>query len=374
MKKSMFKTLPISMAVASALFVAANAQAMDFKVSGQINRALSYADNGEQSATNFVDNAGSNSRFRFTGSQDMGNGLTAGFKYEIGFNASSSDGVDIGTNPKNAAKTIDPRTQEAWVKGDFGKVTFGKGYGAAAFTGDMDLSGTDWIGGGIGYTDYSSSMTFNDGTNKIMTIGDAMSYFTSFSRYGRVQYDSPSLGGTVISASYGNGGAVEIGAVYAGKMGENTVNIGAGYANSHKLSLTTDSVTGYTPGVDTGSKKQTSLSGSILMPSGLNFTLTYNTEKTQDTTAGHDAKTMFGQVGYISGKNHYALNYGKTKDLAAEGVEGKQLGAAYVYDWGQGVQLYASYHIYKLDVPASITTNSINNIKQLFVGTRIKFM
>ena len=45
--------------------------AMEFKVSGQLDRAFTVADNGNETDYASVDNIGSNSRFRFTGNEKM---------------------------------------------------------------------------------------------------------------------------------------------------------------------------------------------------------------------------------------------------------------------------------------------------------------
>jgi hypothetical protein len=55
----------LTMAITILLIIPA-AQAVDFKISGHINRAVLWADNGNDNDTFFVDNENSNSRWRFT--------------------------------------------------------------------------------------------------------------------------------------------------------------------------------------------------------------------------------------------------------------------------------------------------------------------
>lgn len=392
MKKSILKTtLPMTLVAASALVMAANANAMDFKVSGQIDRALSYVNNGKQTDLSSVDNDGSNSRVRFTGVQTMDNGQKAGFVYEIALADHLSDGYDVGANLRRA-KYYNTRKIEAYLQGNFGKLSLGKGDGAAYYANTMDLSGTAWLGGGVWYELYSGGLSFNDGTNTLYTIGKSQSPFNAISRQSRIRYDSPSLGGVVLSASLDGGKAIELAARYQATLASGTKIIaGAGYVNTKDLQIATDPVTGNPTVSNPGTlrKKITSASISMLMPNGFNATLSYGTGKTDtikysgqysvsanftNTQEGYDAKNTFVQVGYISGKSHYAVNYGVTKDLPANGVKSSQIGAAYVYNWNSSVELYASYHVYKLDLPAQMGFGSVNNIKQLYVGTRIKFM
>ena len=80
---------------ASVFTVAIPAHAFEFKLSGQVDKAMVAADNGEDSDVGFVDNNGSNTRFRFTGSQDLDNGMEVGFNYEIALTNNISTNFDI---------------------------------------------------------------------------------------------------------------------------------------------------------------------------------------------------------------------------------------------------------------------------------------
>ena len=53
------------------LLILPAAQAVDFKISGQINRAVLWGDNGNDDDVKFVDNDNSSTRFRFTGSNEF---------------------------------------------------------------------------------------------------------------------------------------------------------------------------------------------------------------------------------------------------------------------------------------------------------------
>ena len=66
------------LAVAAAVFIISPAYAVDFKISGQINRAALYADDGDTAKWFFVDNDNSSTRFRFTGSNDFENDWKVG--------------------------------------------------------------------------------------------------------------------------------------------------------------------------------------------------------------------------------------------------------------------------------------------------------
>ena len=125
-------------------------------------------------------------------------------------------------------------------------------------------------------------------------------------------------------------------------------------------------------------------SHSPLLDGGLNFTVSYGNDKTdamanagQANQEGFDATNLFGQVGYLTGAHHFAVNYGETKDLIVEGTKGSQIGLAYVYDWSSAVRLFSSYHLYSLDLPSSVKTaegwGDANDISQLYAGVRVAF-
>ena len=75
----------VAAAVSSAILVPATAAAVDFKTSGHINRMIRFADDGKDNDIQFVDPSMSRSRVRFVGQSDIGNGMKAGVKLELGF-------------------------------------------------------------------------------------------------------------------------------------------------------------------------------------------------------------------------------------------------------------------------------------------------
>lgn len=381
-----WSTLALGAAVALAMN-AGPASAFEAKVSGQVDRALTYADNGQQSDIASVDNNGSNSRFRFTGSQEMDNGMTLGMIYEIGLDQMPSTDWDIGQN-SNGSVHLDSRKMDTYLKGDFGKFSFGKGDGAAYYADTMDLSGTAYLGGGVWYELYSSSIHFvDDNGNSLYTVGKTQNPFNALHRQNRVRYDTPSFHGVTLSTSFDNGRAYEVAARYSAKLnGGGKFIAGTSWSDSERQGIQKDPATGATTVDESVTRKKIyNASASLLLANGLNFTVTAARQKTPSVInsgsagqQGYDATTMFGQVGYILGRHHFAVNYGQTKDLPADGVKGSQVGVAYVFDWTKAVQMYASYHLYKLDLSQQIKTDNgwgnANDINQLYIGTRIKFL
>ena len=72
----------LAVAVSGALAAPMAAHAVKYKLSGQINRAAVYQNDGNNSDIQFIDNISSGTRWRLTGSEDMGNGMKVGFNWE----------------------------------------------------------------------------------------------------------------------------------------------------------------------------------------------------------------------------------------------------------------------------------------------------
>ena len=106
----------IAAAVASALAVPMSAEAVEFAVSGHVNRAVIVVDqddNPKDGDLQHVDANASQSRFRLKGSGELDSGLTAGVNIELGV---LSTGSTSGTTTRHAAANL---------SGDFGTLTPG---------------------------------------------------------------------------------------------------------------------------------------------------------------------------------------------------------------------------------------------------------
>ena len=361
--------------------------AMEFKVSGQLDRAFTVADNGNETDYASVDNIGSNSRFRFTGNEKMANGMNVGFIYEMSVVQFGSTEFDIGKNSGGGDVNLDTRKIDIYLEGDFGKVSFGKGDGAGYYANMMDYSGTLYYGGGAWYTLYSSGISFvDDNGNQLYRIGATNSVFNAVGRQERIRYDSPSIGGLVLSTSLDNGNAYELAARYHVDLPGAKLATGLSWVDTNDLNIEASPTNGQplTPGSEFKAKQVLGASASLLLDGGLNFTVSYGNDKTdamanagQANQEGFDATNLFGQVGYLTGAHHFAVNYGETKDLIVEGTKGSQIGLAYVYDWSSAVRLFSSYHLYSLDLPSSVKTaegwGDANDISQLYAGVRVAF-
>jgi hypothetical protein len=346
----------LAAAVTGALGVAAGpAQALDAEVSGFVNRAFMSADDGEDSRTMFVDNTTANSRFRFTGTQEVTPDLRAGVFVEFAIPSNNSSAVNI-QNPSQAF-SVNERHIDAFVEGDFGKVSLGQGDGAGNGAMEVDQSGTfiagysaaELIGGGVLFR--------NENTGAFgPSIGATYSNFDFYSRHDRVRYDTPTIGpGVTLSVSYGTANGLEDATELVARQ---DVDLGAGQLS---WALGTGSQGGNGTDINGGS-------ASLLLDNGFNVTLAL--ADAEDNASGDDAGTLvYTKVGYKTGRNAFSADYGIVEDRAQDGDESEVFGLQYLYQATDWMELYAAGKVHSLDRNGA----DFDDVAILFAGTRVKF-
>jgi predicted porin len=283
MVKKQLKPALLTTAVAAGLLaygMPANAQNLNLKISGQINKTLAIIDNGDNDAWGILDNSNSGSRFRFTGSQDVGNGAKMGGVWEWQWQNSPTSGNTFNSAGEfsEATASLSDRKTELYYAAGWGKISLGKGDGAANGTSEVDLSGTsaiDYVGGNnciIGSITYGTGSSPSAGP----TVKSTDSWFDGESRNTRIRYDTPKMGWGGIAVSLGNQGLIE--AAYRGSWG-----IGNGkLAVAAGLTDTGDRTNGGVSGTvitSSENRERAMVSASYLMGMGLNFTLSYSTNE-----------------------------------------------------------------------------------------------
>lgn len=377
------KLLVASAAAASLLGLAATqAQAMTFKAYGQVDRAMVAADNGEDADVGFVDNSGSNTRLGFIGEQAMDNGLTMGFKYETAINVNASGSWDINDNGTSAnTNNLDNRFADIYLKGAFGRLSFGKGSPAADGTSEVDYAGTHSFGGGNDPQDYAGGISLlDDNGNTLAKFGQAYSEFDS-GRTNRVRYDTPSFADSVFSVSVSEGSAYQAALRHETEFGNGgKIGVALAWVDSQNAdNVTTPAGVGPASIAD-NRFQQYGGSASVLLPSGFSVSGAYKHREIKHdvvANASDSADSYFAGVGYQTGKNHFSVGYAATNDLLNDGSKAITYNAAYVFDWTQSVKLYAGYNLIQLqDAYSTTLAQNVDSQKLnvLFVGTRIKFL
>lgn len=242
----------LSLLVSAAMSTPTASHAVNYKLSGQVNRAMVFQDDGVDSALRNVDAESSGTRFRLKGSEDIGNGIRVGFYWEMQTSSVPSDrqnpqGPDVNSNGVSDGGQL--RQANIWFSSHWGKLTLGQQAGAGDGATELDLSGTTT-------TLYHGRTSFTGGmqwrTSGGATIagglmaGNTYNEYDAFSRYDAIRYDSPAFGPVVLSASMGNDNRWEVaGRLNTGLAGGN-LSAALFYGQDHGLSATNNNRFGST--------------------------------------------------------------------------------------------------------------------------------
>lgn len=335
--------------VASNFMLATHAQAIEFKLSGQVSRMIVAPNDDSGDSIQHQDIGWSGSRFRFTGEEDLENGFTAGFRLEQqlqsnpSFGSAGADQIDGGSDD-----FIDNRYQEIYLKGGFGKVSMGKGDGAANGGTESDLSGTA----------LSSSSNHQDNWgNYVILAGETEddnitwdSIFTmndGISRVNRLRYDTPAFSGVSAAISFDQGDAMEFALRYNGDFGSMKLNSALFYVDAADFADDAQ-VLGF--------------SASALHASGLNLTLAFSERDNSGDTPDQDATTL--KFGYKTGAHAFSLDYGIGERGTAEA---DTTGLTYATTLGSGIESFITLR--QLDSDLAFA----QDVTLLALGGRIKF-
>jgi len=360
MRKNMQKIFVTMAIIAAAMLAISPANAVDFAISGQINRAVMYADDGSTGKWFFVDNDNSSTRFRFTGANDFENSWKVGIVWEVEMQSNASNKVSMDENDTSDVH-FDERKMEFWVSQTYGKAWLGQGDTASNGTSEVDLSGTT-VAAYSSVGDVGSSFEFQkDGAGTNITVGGSRSNFDGLSRKDRLRYDTPKFAGFYGSASVMSENRWDAALRYAGDFGwAKLAAAGAwsdpGTSGDSELSNPVRDVDGWF-----------SSSASMLFNNGLNLTVSY-AKRDQDNT---DPWNLFGKVGYQFLEKHAAsIQYSRTENLSAKDDKGDSFGLAYVFSPWKSVEFYGTYYLHMLDRDAAGDPDDINIF---MTGGRVKF-
>jgi len=327
---------------------AGTAEAVEFKLSGQISRMAVLPDDAEGDEIQFQDIGWSGSRFRFVGSQPVGDNFEVGFRYELQFQSNPSFLSSGGSQTDGGNDDfLDNRLQDIYFSGSFGKIALGKGDGASNGSTEADLSGTalssssnhqdNWgnyrvvagVDGAPGVT-WDSIFTMNDG----------------LSRVNRVRYDTPTFSGFGAAASFGQGGATELAVKYKGDLAGFKIDARGFVANADDFADDADII---------------GFSASVLHSTGVNLTVAF-ADRDNDTGQDQEATTI--KLGYKFGIHAVAVDYGdgETGDTDADTV-----GLTYAVTPAKGWELFATVRQLDADIAGS------ESVELLALGSRLKF-
>lgn len=336
----------------------------DVTLYAQANLGFLFADDGTDSLATLVDNDAGASRFGVLANVDVSPAFRLGAHAEFELQYNPSNEVDLMGNDHIVPESSRERHLSVFARGTWGKVSIGRGDGAANGNLQRDLSGTalisfadpERIGGSIGFQDVGTATT--------VTIAESIRDQDFEHRYTRLRYDAPKFGSLATTVSYGRRGGndvyevgVRIGSQYElGKM-----QAAAGYSLE-------DQDDGSVVGSARGNNITTGGSFSFLANSGLNLTLAFSIETDQDP-ANPDSKYGMAKLGYIRGKHAVSVSYLQNNDRAQQDDESSVVTLGYVHEFSEKLDLYAGYKVHSLKRSGA----DFDDVSIGLIGARYKF-
>jgi len=335
------------LAASAVILVPLSGHAVEFTISGQVNRLIMAVDNGDVDGIVHADNSVSGTRWRIKGQGDLDNGMTAGLYFENQLQSNPSSKVTSGDLDSDGEQgnvgdgdLFSVRQANVWIKGNFGKVTIGQGDGAANGSAETDRSGTDVVQYSGSPGDLLDDMDY--GNSGGVEVGDVRSNFDGLGRNDNIRYDGGN-GAWTFSGSLGNGDKLELAVKYKAE----NLEVRAAYWDEADSG---GDVTGNAISASWGGKTGINLTGAF---SG-------------DDSAG-DPENIYLKLGFKTGDGSaYGVDYSETTDLGAG--DANSISVAWVKNVMKGVQVYASYRIESLD-----NVSGADDITALIGGARVKF-
>ena len=319
----------LTVAIAGALAAPLAAQAVDFTISGHVNRALFVTDSDRGTEAAVANNGGSSTRVRANGSTELmdGNTVAIQFEYEEG---GSYDGGGTGVKLRHA---------NVQYGGAFGKVTLGQGSEAGDGSAYSDTTGVFGIGHGAG-------------TGAGFGLSSYFGSLDAGSRVNMVRYDSPNLGPVGAAVSIANGDRV------SGRLKLSTEFSGTSFgAQLATLQERRD-------------KSTLGASFGATMASGL--TLSGAWAKGKEMGANLTDPSYFQvEIGYKFGNTGVAASWYNSEDFVAEGSEGTAIGIGARHTLPKAAaEIYAAAQNYDVEM-----TSGAKGVDEtvFVVGTRVKF-
>ncbi len=332
-------------------------------VSGQVNRSVLYVNDGDRDRIFHVDNDNSSTRVRWVGNARLTDDFSAGALVEVQFESNTSAAIDIDQDGEVGANNFTERHLTLWLDSKrLGRLWVGQGDTASNATSEVDLSGTAVIAYS-GIEDLAGGISFKNAATqaKLARINQAYSQFDGLSRRDRIRYDTPTFAGFKASSSFIQGDAWDVALRYSADYPAVGTKVAAAIA--------------YVEGAQRFDFNQLAGSFSALHSSGLNLTFAAGTRDLDARPTGDDPFTYYIKGGYQFkpfdfGKTAFAVDYGETDDLAANGDEFTTWGVFAVQNINRlGTELYVGYRNHDLDRPGV----SVDDIDVVVGGARVKF-
>jgi hypothetical protein len=357
---------------------------VSLQVYGQVNKALLIFDDGVDSDAFIVDNDASGSRLGFTGKATIKPGWTAGYLLEFDYQDAASDKVFNGAGSVRAQNGDDPndeitiRYNNFYIESEkLGRITLGQGSTAADGASEVVL------GNSIKNSDLHHGTSFlirtgnaaNGGFTSVK-LGDVAANFDG-GRDDVIRYDSPSIYGFIVSASWGDNDYADVAVRF--KKEFNSIRIAAAVA--YQWDETEDGSGG--PNGQNAEPFE-ALTGSISVqhiPTGIYGAFAAGRKEYVDLVNREDATFWYAQLGIEKkflpyGSTTVYGDYGQYRDVAFNGSEADRWGLGVVQKFDSAaLEVYAQATFWSFDGEAAGTLDlsDAEDLTTVMIGSRLKF-
>ena len=315
----------LTVAIAGALAAPMAAQAVDFTISGHVNRALVIVDSDGGTTGEVLNNTSSSTRIRWTGSSEMMDGNSVGIQVEY---------QEIGDG------SLGLRHANVHYAGEFGKVTIGQG--SEAGDGSAYKGGVGTFGVGHGQEKGSA------------TLGG---YFGSLDAGGRthnVRYDTPAIGPVGAAVSVGNDDRISAAATLSTEFSGSSFN--AMIATLQHP----------------GDQAYVGASAGVSMANGLGISGAWGQGESDGDNAT-DPSYFSAAIAYSFGDSTVSAGWYSSEDFANDGSEGTAVSVGVNHNLPKvAAQVYAAVQNYAVeDMAAAMPVDTDETV--FVVGTRVRF-
>ncbi|MGL4395356.1 MAG: porin [Hyphomicrobium sp.] len=214
---------------------------VSLEISGQVNEAVMFWDDGEESNAYVVTNDNSRSRFRFKGDAKIVDGWKAGYLLELGARSANSKRSNQDNDQGDGAGLLDLRHSYWFIDSkQMGRISVGLTGGASEGVTEINLSQTKDVakfsdqedtGLGLFLRNAGGGLSALSWRRLIRDNGDQPG---EGRRSNIVKYDTPSMAGFVATAAWGEDDHWDVGLRYAGEFGGFKLGAGIAYGENRE--------------------------------------------------------------------------------------------------------------------------------------------
>ncbi len=343
----------------SAIFTSGG-EHLKLSISGQLNRAVNFVNDGKSTETYFVDHTTSGSRVNFVASARMSEDLMLGSRIEIAI-APDNSAIISQSTPTPGDSFNQRWTEISLASNQYGKLSLGKGDTASNTTAEADLSGTLSVqNSSVADIVYNMSFRERAGDHALTTIkvSNAFSNQDGLNRESRFRYDTPRFYGFSLAASSVSNRRADAAVFWDGQ--------GYGFNAAARAAVSN-------PNIAQAGKRYDGSFSILHSNTGLNLTLSAGSQE-------HDNQindtNLYGKLGWLAklnsfGNTAFIMEYTRAENTPSAHDVGYEVGAGIDQFFDKyDTELYLQYRRF------SLNRNSGPAVQDIFAGTlgaRVRF-